>query len=168
VNLKKDIPPYMETGPVLAQDILDVITEQVERWQQGSWRYDWNGLDKQIDAMREDPKNPSCTTAFCVAGWVAALYQVRWARLDASYIGNPDTCDCVGPRCTNEAHILFVSEFAREKLGLANYDADALFAGDNNFEQVQAGLKMIVDGHPRAVASAVSSLEEDEEDREYA
>lgn len=161
---KKIIPPYTETGPELAQDILDVITEQVERWQQGSWRFDWNGEEKQIDAMREDPKNPSCTTAFCVAGWVGALHQVRWSSQDASYIGDPDKCDCTTPTCTTGSHIMFVSDFARDKLGLSTYNADALFSGENSFEQVEAGLYAIIGGQPNGVAAAVSSYDYEEDE----
>jgi hypothetical protein len=140
------------TGGELAREVMTLIEENLERWEQGSWRQD-NGDDAgqvcsapvtAIEAFAEDPLNPACTTSFCYAGWVGAVKGVKWARGNTELIGNPLVCKCKGFCCEVPEHQIHIGNWAGQQLGLETYDADKLFHGDNSLYTLQQYTEEIV------------------------
>lgn len=153
----------------LAVTALSVIETRPERWDQGSWREDFNNPDRPIEDFHDDPLDDQCGTAFCMAGWVAALDRAKWAgrltsvgrnnyRFDmyGDRVADPDRCTCPPQRpfCTCE-NTMLVSEYAQMRLGLTVDEADALFNGDNQIEDLRAGVKALLNGED--VDTAVST-----------
>lgn len=125
------------SGPELAVEVVALIDDNLDRWYQDSWRH--NGMpEERYEAFREDPLNPKCKTAFCHAGWVAALDGVRWFEGSLDLIGHPARCTCTGKYCTVERHVIHVSDYAARRLGLNSDEASRLFNGDNTFSDLEA------------------------------
>lgn len=175
-------------GAPLAQEVLAIIQENEERWHQSSWRHEnvekwdveldrYEGTDPEIlacdvpataiEAYIEDPLHPSCTTAFCLAGWVGAVKGVKWAKGDnKETIGNPEVCNCVGLCCVNSSHQMSIGTYARIQLGISESAADRLFNGDNRIEHLEAGVQAIVEGRGgvRYAIDQVDSYYDDDDD----
>lgn len=152
-------------GPELASEVMVLIEGNLERWYQDSWRH--NGLpEERYEAFREDPLNPNCKTSFCVAGWVAALDGVRWREGSVEYIGDPRRCNCTGSVCRSDLHVMFVSDYARWRLDLADDEASRLFHGENTLDD----LRQMVDALNRpggSVYDVVLYRDEDDEETYY-
>lgn len=153
-------------GGELAVVVMEQIEGNLDRWRQSSWRVELNG--QPIELYLDDPTNPSCTTAFCFAGWVAALDRVKWcqARPEA-WIGNPEVCDCPGPFCTDLMdHGIDVSRYAARRLGLDIQEAedDLMFAAANSLEELQLMTQRLVAGLPLAEPSDEYEYDDDEDE----
>jgi hypothetical protein len=132
------------TGGSLAVAVLELIEDNIDRWYQGAWRQDigpdgnylqpCDGISGPtvLEAFAEDPLNPACTTAFCFAGWTAAIKGVKWAKGDQETIGDPERCDCTTPCCIVMDHQIGLPSYARRVLGIRNHEGDMLFNGDND------------------------------------
>jgi hypothetical protein len=162
------------TGGALATEVMELIEDNLSRWYQGSWRQD-NGPDGEqvctapvtaIEAFAEDPLNPSCTTSFCYAGFVGAIKGVRWAKGRQENIGDPKVCDCTTFCCEVDSHQISVATYAAEQLGIELGDADALFNGENNVEQLRSGTQAIVYGWSVVDAISGDDYDDDEEEDE--
>lgn len=150
-----EVSPLKRLSPEnLAIVVLAAIEHNLKRWDQGSWRID-HGNDvgeyctnptTAIEAFVDDPFNPACTTSFCYAGWVGAYDRVKWVKGSNEMIGDPARCDCTGHCCENFEHQMPVGSYARSRLGLAYHEAEALFNGDIDLEQLRAGVAAIVAG----------------------
>lgn len=147
------------SGADLAVGVLELIEDNRDRWNQGNWRL--NGLpEEKYEQFREDPLAPECRTSFCKAGWIAAIDGVKWFAwgggpmpvprsedepsvwdLSSDQVGNPAVCDCLGAACVNPEHALFVRDYAAERLGLDERQADILFHGANTI----GDLRLLVD-----------------------
>lgn len=169
-----DVPnqPVLEGGP-LALVIMNLIEENQERWDQGSWRID-HGADRgeyctnpttAIEAFVDDPFNPACTTAFCYAGWIGAYDRVKWVPASTQFIGNPALCDCTTHCCTVEDHQVDISVYAGARLGIGYSEATALFRGDNTLDALWAGTEAIINGFD--VEEAVCDVMDGEPEDEY-
>jgi len=151
------------SGPPLAAAVLELIEDNRERWQQGSWR--WNGElpEEKYETHREDPLNPVCKTSFCAAGWVGAIDGVRWSET-IELIGHPSKCNCTTPRCAVSSHMVHISDYAAARLGL-NYDAASrLFNGDNTLEDLQDMVAAMARGD--SVFDVTPSWDQDDDDDE--
>lgn len=145
-------------GGELATEVLEIIEENLGRWDQGSWRHD---LDDEayctapvtaVEAFAEDPLNPACSTSFCFAGWVGALDGVKWAKGSSDRIGNPQRCTCTTYCCEEEHHQVAIDSYAAYRLGITAHQGDALFSGDNGLEDLRNGVEAIVAGTDVALA----------------
>jgi len=137
------------TGGDLPAVVLEVIEDNRDRWYQGAWRQDLGSKGEYLqpcdgiagptvlEAFAEDPLNPQCTTAFCFAGWVGAIKGVKWAKGDQESVGDPNLCDCKTPCCVVADHQISIAHFARRELGLAHYEGELLFNGDNDIWALQ-------------------------------
>jgi hypothetical protein len=159
------------TGGDLAQEVLDLIEENVQRWDQGSWRTDSGPYDEavctapvtSIEAFAEDPLNPACTTSFCYAGWVGAVKGVKWSKANKSEeIGDPARCDCTGFCCIVPDHQVHIAVYARRQLGLDESDSDKLFHGDNTLGMLRRYTEEIVE-----YGEIMSDQDEDGDDDDY-
>lgn len=133
-------------GPDLAYEIVELIKDVEERWNQGSWRE--NGQPgERYEVWREDPLAPGCQTSFCAAGWVAAVDGVRWVgypdpdvkggyALSPDLVGDPEKCTCTTPVCTKSWHAISVSDYARQRLQLEERDSMVLFHGENTLDDL--------------------------------
>lgn len=147
------------TGGPLATVVLDLIEDNVDRWNQSTWRQDVDsggnylqpctGIDLEtstvLEAFAEDPLNPACTTSFCFAGWVGAVKGVKWAKGDQENVGDPDKCDCKTLCCTDYEHQISIAQFARDELGLALYEGELLFNGDNTLPTLRDMVEQLVE-----------------------
>jgi len=173
-------------GPDLAQEIVELIKDVQKRWDQGSWRY--NGEpDERYEAWREDPLAPGCKTSFCAAGWVAAIDGVRWFgyrdpdaksgyALSQDQVGDPEKCTCTTPVCLVQSHAIFVSEYARRRLQLAERDSMVLFHGENTLgdldilvAQMRSGERLLYVEHTldRNGTNDTTPYVDDDEDEDY-
>ena len=133
-------------GPDLAGEIVELIKDVEERWDQGNWRH--NGQpDERYETFREDPLNPACKTSFCAAGWIAAVDGVRWYgyrdpnsrtgyTLSSDMVADPEKCTCTTPVCVVQWHSIHVSDYARRRLRLEERDATVLFHGENTLDDL--------------------------------
>jgi len=118
------------------------------RWGQGSWRENGH-VGERYEDWRDDPLSPECKTSFCFAGWVGAIDGVKWVR------GSIDTvatrCTCTTPDCVltswSEAHgQMSIATYAAQRLGLGTSDADELFNGNNELDDLRALVDAIATG----------------------
>jgi hypothetical protein len=89
------------------------------------------------EMFAEDPLNPACTTSFCFAGWVGAIKGVKWAKGDQENVGDPERCNCTTLCCTNYDHQMSIGAFAQQQLGIASYEGEMLFSGDNDIDRLR-------------------------------
>ena len=98
-------------------DLINRVVEQIdsrpETWNQGVWKAE-----------------TKCGTAYCFAGWTAAMEGARWHPLWSSTLD-----DGTG-----------VWAFAHDHLGLSGDQSEALFRGDNSREVIEDVLDMIREG----------------------
>jgi hypothetical protein len=175
------------TNGELATEVMAQIRANITRWHQGSWRTMTVDLRTEddvpseesvfgnrydalhsIELYREDPLNPHCQTAFCEAGWVAALDHVKWAHKSidlegSSRVADPDLCDCTTLSCTVVEHTLSVMQYAQKRLKITWAEADILFHSQrtlSDLEQLNA-----------AIAEGVNLLDvhlyDEDEDNDY-
>lgn len=123
--------------PELNVEALKVVYEfarnegdQGVRWDQGTWG---KGAGKGDLWDGDDALFVSCGTSCCLAGWTAhatGATMLGWQGWgDAVYIEH-----VVDPR-TSEVNKVWT--FAREQLGLHDYESDLLFGGENGLSQVE-------------------------------
>lgn len=150
-------------GADLAVEILAIIEANKERWHQSAWRIELDG--HPIEGYVDDPLNPTCTTAFCFAGWVAAVDGVKWAEGDRTEkVGDPRLCDCKTKYCENEHHQVHVSGYASARLEMEG-DDEELFNGENSLQQLRDGVNAMVTGD--SVVFAIKGYDEDEDEDYY-
>jgi hypothetical protein len=158
------------TGGALAREVLDLIEDNRERWYQGAWRKDHDdkgmslepcdqGAKNSYEVFVEDPLNPECKTSFCFAGFVGAIKGVKWAKGDQENVAIPGMCDCPGLCCVNGEHQTSISNYARRELEIGSYDAEKLFNGDNDIEDLRNMVADIVN-----YGEILSDSDEDGED----
>jgi hypothetical protein len=147
-----------------------IIESNPDRWNQGSWRGDDRvGKGKAVEDFPNDPLNPECGTTGCLAGWVVFLNGIKWAgrapgQLFHDMVQDPDTCTCAPTaRICTCGNAMSVQEYARKRLGMSNDDADALFSGDNDLDDLRAGVKALANGESVFLAVHQSHRENDNE-----
>jgi hypothetical protein len=144
------------TGGNLAQEVLELIEDNRDRWYQGAWRKDVNpqnghyvepcdqGAANSYEVFAEDPLDPDCTTSFCFAGWVGAVKGVKWAKGDQENVAIPGVCDCPGLCCVKGEHQMSISNYAAAQLDIESWDAEKLFNGDNSIYELRDMVSEIV------------------------
>jgi hypothetical protein len=157
------------TGAELAAEVMELIEDNRDRWTQGSWRMDFNGLETAVEEFVDNPLDPACTTAFCFAGWVAAVHRVKWAAdgsgVSTDMIGDPAACYCQGRYCTVPNHRIYVQTYAARVLGLSGWEAEELFRGDNTLELLRIGVEALQQGV--SVSSAIDQAREGDDESVY-
>jgi hypothetical protein len=141
-------PPLL-AGAELAKQVLAIIEDNPRRWRQDAWRRDCILPESSVERHREDPLDAGCGTAFCFAGWVAALDGVRWYPTGTyDWIGAPEKCDCtdVDGLCHDSRHTEVLSDYAAWRLGLDDDDAEALFDSGNGIDDLRRGVDALAAG----------------------
>ena len=137
-------------------ELLDLVVKTIEteptKWHQGSYRTIRQG---EVSSYKDhkDPRTGTirrhrtfevnCETAFCVAGWAVQLGSEDtpiWtdsSTLLANEFDNPDEC-ALGTT--------YVSARAKRLLGLDEYQAYTLFAGENSLKTIKGIVKQIKAG----------------------
>lgn len=123
----------------LADEVLAIIAAMPQRWNQGLWAESKSCPAEDKDILEEAW---SCGTAMCFAGWAVAIgHDLEWYQ---PYEG--EACEAVpageaevftdnwGDRYVNGMSIF---EAAAYLLGISDTDAEALFDGCNDLEDLQ-------------------------------
>lgn len=127
-------------------EVLAWVTQEHEKqqrgepshWDQGSWF-------TKFDAGTPESRN-YCSTACCIAGYVVErdggvprFIMPSYNALQATAARMPD------------GELVIIEEYAREVLGLTEDQADALFGGGNDYNDIVSVIGQIKDGveHPR-------------------
>lgn len=117
-----------ERTTIIDVPLLRKAVEWVEAEAQKEWR-DREWIQGSWFMVRESDTG-FCGTACCVAGWVAM--QDESVTMEVGPYGEPT--DRV---TTSGGHTMHVAEYARDRLGLEEWEADVLFSGANDAEDIR-------------------------------
>jgi hypothetical protein len=130
----------------LMRKVFDHIKVNQELWNQENWAV---SLDRDVaDGLAVETDH--CGTAYCFAGWVAALdgYTHMAYTLDISESGpdarrilpqphEPPPTGASTALADDDGWTVNVSDYAQARLGLNNYWASGLFDGDNTLKDLE-------------------------------
>jgi hypothetical protein len=114
----------------LLDKVLKHIEDHPETWEQEVWR------TEEDEAWVKDPETGvevltvDCGTAFCFAGWTCQMEGGKWVD-NSSLLAVPE--DEIHPL----RNWILASDRAERLLGLAEYEADALFRSENTLEDIR-------------------------------
>lgn len=157
-----------------AVEAMSVIETHPDRHDQGAWRTEKGTERNAYENFRDDPLNPECGTAGCLAGWVAFLDGVRWAGIyniefarwyrAADMVSDPDRCTCPPQdRLCTCGNYMTVNDYASQRLGIDVDEANALFDGDNDLSDLREGVKALMNGENVYEAVHMSRHENDDD-----
>lgn len=145
---QRDIDMVNEPIPNLGllDRIMEKIQEKPEEWDQAWW----------AGEVRND-EGEVCGTSHCVAGWACAMNEAYKIDYASESLRVPETDPLSykaqygegmeGPNPTPGLSRASFSEVAERDLGLTTYEADGLFDGDNDLDDVLIHVQEI---HARA------------------
>lgn len=132
-------------------ELLDQVHEHIKRntqaWNQSSWAFVWDEIEKPPALPLEDPNNPACGTTMCFAGTTVALsgYRLKWQDEGDSWCA----FWCISP----DGDKVSISRAAADLLGLTEGDKDDLFLSTGtDLEELQTAIDRIKARHSGAEA----------------
>lgn len=126
----------------LMDAVMTKISEDREHWNQDFWRQENDGEDppKKMDHGKK-VYEVTCNTAFCFAGWAVQLgnkVKPKWADSTHLYVDRYD-----GPDYATGKGKIFVETRAQRLLNIDSAQADALFMGTNNVNDLKRVIREI-------------------------
>ena len=116
----------------LLDKIIAKIEAEPESWNQGRW-----AIGSGENAFRDDnghlQPGPECNTAFCVAGHVAVETGAKFNWMRYGVRIEIEAHHVVG----ENGHLQSIDNYAKEKLGLTQSEADDLFDLYNSLDQIK-------------------------------
>lgn len=106
--------------------------EQQREWLQGAWLVDLKAAG--ATAKSRWSRSPSCGTAGCIAGWAVVVSGER--------LGKPNSLGQINETKTGRS----IPERAKELLDITEIQADRLFSGGNDIEDIETIAEKIL-GH---------------------
>lgn len=122
--------PTIEVNKDLAVEAMAVIETHPERWKQSCWKSESGSGVSTIHDFADDPLDPACKTAFCLAGWVGALDHKAWHPTEDSVWTGTSWMP--------------IEDYATARLGLTQREATCLFDPYNSLEMLAAGVKALM------------------------
>ncbi|TDB90883.1 hypothetical protein E1264_03390 [Actinomadura sp. KC216] len=114
--------------------IIDLITAEEIKHDQGTWTSGLNGEVKHGEEGQIDDEL-KCGTACCIAGWAAVMYAPKGTKFtDYDDVTLPDGIRVSYP------------SYGRQVLDLTWDEADVLFNGDNDLDEIQEMRNALEDG----------------------
>jgi hypothetical protein len=124
----------------------------VSQWDQGNWVLP-DAVAAQATEGKKERDDVGCGTAFCIAGFVGAQLDRRYAS-EASVEFSLEEC----PQCEGTGmyrpefetvdtpcdHAVHVSEFAQIKLGLGYWESERLFSGGNDIDDIKNVIEELI------------------------
>lgn len=132
----------------LADEVLEIITKNPERWDQADWiRPDWadelwaSNWQYENEIIKIEP----CGTVGCFAGHVAILHLSKTLLNETIFI---DSEDCPLLLLGDGTGVGPVSNVAAEALGMTTNAVFPLFAGGNSLDDLKRGVEFLksIDG----------------------
>lgn len=116
------------------RDVLEHVTTCPHTWDQNVWL-----VPPEDAAVEAQPGTDwTCGTTACLAGWAALRHGYRPSRNDDHVVRLDDPDDW--------GYARFVSDVARELLGLTREQGDLLFAGANALRDLWEYARVFTDG----------------------
>lgn len=126
----------------LADEVIAVIEAMPERWDQETWATSEKCPDPEKDILEE---GWSCGTGMCFAGWSVAIgHELEWIESNSPYspgcfaipAGEAEIPSFMPVR---ESYVkgMTIQQAARYLLGITEGEADDLFNGDNDLEDIK-------------------------------